>query len=95
MQVVAKATAADAALSSAHLYLAQLVDTPQASISHFRAAFELLRQRLDLVCPPAQQPARPPAAWSLEESDLRRACSRSLIGMTEVYMADLWCVCSS
>jgi tetratricopeptide (TPR) repeat protein len=67
---------------SIYLYLAQLAETPQEALQHFGTAYTLLSSRLDN------------AAGSSEEAELRRSASRALIGMTELYLTDLWYGCS-
>jgi hypothetical protein len=73
---------------SAHLYLAQLAESPQESLDHFCAALEILNARLSSNASDAASQSD----WDREEAELRRSASRALVGMTELYLTDLWFV---
>lgn len=77
--------------SSAHLYLAQLADSPEQAIEQFTAALIVLRKRIDGFQTNGRSNGKAPA-WSEAEAQARRSASRALVGMTELYLTDLWCV---
>lgn len=78
-----------------HLYLAQL-STPEESLTHFTAALAILQAKLALI-ERAKLGADGGAGTEEEkeeESEVRRSASRALVGMTELYLTDLWSVVS-
>ncbi|OAV89993.1 hypothetical protein PTTG_07454 [Puccinia triticina 1-1 BBBD Race 1] len=88
-----------------HLYLAQLSSSPKEALSHFKKALELLKTKLNQILQLktddelAQSNNGKPTTqnthqlntvqWSIDESQIRRSCSRALVGMTEIYLTDL------
>ncbi|KAG0148203.1 hypothetical protein CROQUDRAFT_655092 [Cronartium quercuum f. sp. fusiforme G11] len=83
-----------------HLYLAQLADTAESSLKHFEMALIILRGKLEQIekVKPIikvneeeslEDNSEEKVEWSLEESQIRRSCSRALVGMTEIYLTDL------
>lgn len=80
-----------------HLYLAQLSDTPQESLTHFGNALGILQAKLAAL-ERAKLGVDGGAGTQEEledEGEIRRSASRALVGMTELYLTDLWCVTSS
>lgn len=76
-----------------HLYLAQL-SSPEESLSHFASALTILQAKLAVI-EHAKLGADGGAGTELEaedEGELRRSASRALVGMTELYLTDLWSV---
>ena len=74
-----------------HLYLAQL-STPIESLTHFSAALKILQNKL-LLIESAKLGTDGGAGTpdeAEEEDELRRSASRALVGMTELYLTDLW-----
>lgn len=74
-----------------HLYLAQL-STPEESLTHFAAALTILQARLATI-----ETAKLGGGGGAgteeekeEEAEIRRSASRALVGMTELYLTDLW-----
>lgn len=77
-----------------HLYLAQLSATPQESLEHFVNALSILQAKL-LVMETTKLGLDGSAGDEAEledEGEIRRSASRALVGMTELYLTDLWCV---
>ncbi|KAH9818078.1 hypothetical protein DFH28DRAFT_1094317 [Melampsora americana] len=80
-----------------YLYLAQLADSPESSLKHFETALSILQEKLEVIQKNKQSgdvPTNPDESsevveWSLEEKEVRRSCSRALVGMTELYLTDL------
>ncbi|MBW0495953.1 hypothetical protein O181_035668 [Austropuccinia psidii MF-1] len=103
-----------------YLYLAQLSESPQESLNHFKTAFDLLKSKLDQLRSDCVKDSSAPTEaadwhktnhsglsekdadpqahvgrdvhivhWSAEEAQVRRSCSRALVGMTELYLTDL------
>ena len=66
-------------------------ETPQESLQHFQNALQLLKAKLEAI-----QQARATSAAQVseeeaeEELDTRRSASKALVGMTELYLTDLW-----
>lgn len=74
-----------------HLYLAQL-SSPEESLTHFTNALTILQAKIAVI-----EQAKLGADGSAgneeeleEEEELRRSASRALVGMTELYLTDLW-----
>lgn len=87
-----------AAPPTVHLYLAQLADTPESSLKHFETALSILQEKLEVILKNKQKDLDVPTCpdessevieWSVEEKEVRRSCSRALVGMTELYLTDL------
>ena len=81
------------ATPSAYLYLAQLADDANEALQHFSSALKLLEaqlQGLQGTVSSATSTGKQ-KEWSEEEAECRRAASRALVGMTELYLTDLWC----
>lgn len=87
--------------SSAHLYLAQLSPTPEASLAHYEASMPLLSTQLsELESLKSELPLEmeggevASARSELEkgEEEVKGQMCRALVGMTEIYLTDLWCV---
>lgn len=76
--------------SVALLYLAQLADSPEEALDCNKAAVDLLSRRVNLTTGSAAQGKD--KAWTPEERDTRLQISRALVGMTELYLTDLWYV---
>lgn len=74
--------------STALLYLAQLADSPQEAIANFKAAVDLLSTKVDLTG--GSGALGKDRAWSPQEREIRVQISRALVGMTELYLTDLW-----
>ncbi|KAH9467987.1 hypothetical protein Pst134EA_011609 [Puccinia striiformis f. sp. tritici] len=78
-----------------HLYLAQLSNSPKESLNHFKKALDLLKIKLNTILESKQvntednQSSVNTVHWSIDESQIRRSCSRALVGMTEIYLTDL------
>ncbi|EFP92649.1 uncharacterized protein PGTG_18827 [Puccinia graminis f. sp. tritici CRL 75-36-700-3] len=91
-----------------HLYLAQLSNSPQEALGHFKKALDLLKNKLNqiLLAKTNEELAQSnndtiqktttqhtnqsnTVQWSIDESQIRRSCSRALVGMTEIYLTDL------
>lgn len=70
------------------LYLAQLADSPQEALAAFRCAVEILSSKLDLSVP--SDPNGKQKSWSAQELENRVQITRALVGMTELYLTDLW-----
>ena len=74
-----------------YLYLAQL-STPEESLTHFTSALTILQAKLALI--ERAKLGLDGGAGSgedmEEEGDLRRYASRALVGMTELYLENLW-----
>ena len=100
LTALATCTAAgESPTSSLHLYLAQLADSPMEALERFAAGLKLLQAKLEAmpgaaVNGAAQANGKGPR-WSDDEAETRRSASRALVGMTELYLTDLWCVCGS
>ena len=77
--------------ASAHLYLAQLSD-PHESLQYSNAAIAILKSRLEGLSKAAANGMSngKEKEWSEEETEIRRSASRALVGMTELYLTDLW-----
>lgn len=77
-----------------HLYLAQLSDNPQESLTHFGNALAILQAKLAAL--ERAKLGLDGGAGTQEEledeGEIRRSASRALVGMTELYLTDLWCV---
>jgi hypothetical protein len=77
-----------------HLYLAQLSATPQESLTHFANALVIFQAKLEQI--EKTKLGGDGSAGSQDdledEGELRRSASRALVGMTELYLTDLWCV---
>ncbi len=74
-----------------HLYLAQL-STPEESLTHFTNALTILQARLEQI-EKAKLGADGGAGTDEDkedEAEIRRSASRALVGMTELYLTDLW-----
>lgn len=78
-------------LSSPYLYLAQLSNTPQESLSHFENAVRILEVQLNELVAGKETPEGDEDE-RIVEKELRRQISGALVGMTEVYLTDLWSV---
>jgi hypothetical protein len=63
---------------SIFLYLAQLAESPQEALQCFANAYKILSGQLETNTAEEAEP------------ELRRSASRALIGMTELYLTDLW-----
>lgn len=77
-----------------HLYLAQLAASPEESLSHFGNALTILQAKLAAL-EQAKLGTDGGAGTQDEaedEGEIRRSASRALVGMTELYLTDLWCV---
>ncbi|KNZ45225.1 uncharacterized protein VP01_835g2 [Puccinia sorghi] len=85
-----------------HLYLAQLSNSPKEALSHFKKALDLLKAKLNEILQSKKTHEEHPEPththhhtqpntiqWSIDESQIRRSCSRALVGMTEIYLTDL------
>lgn len=85
-----------------HLYLAQLSNSPKEALSHFKKALDLLKAKLNEILQSKKKHEEHPEPtqthhhtqpntiqWSIDESQIRRSCSRALVGMTEIYLTDL------
>ena len=70
------------------LYVAQLADSPEEALASFRSAVELLSSKLDLSTP--SEPHGKEKVWSTQEKENRVQITRALVGMTELYLTDLW-----
>lgn len=74
-----------------HLYLAQL-STPIESLTHFSNALTILQAKLAVI--ERSKLGGDGSAGGVveleEEGELRRSASRALVGMTELYLTDLW-----
>ena len=73
---------------SIHLNLAQLADTPQEALTYFNEALRLLLALLKNLTP--QVTLDPTRNINEEEFEIRRSTSTTLVGMTELYLTDLW-----
>lgn len=74
-----------------HLYLAQL-STPEESLVHFSNALAIIQDKLAAI-ERVKLGGDGSAGTSNEldeEGDLRRSASKALVGMTELYLTDLW-----
>ena len=76
-------------LSSPYLYLAQLSNTPQESLSHFENAVRILEVQLKELVDGKETPEGDEDERVVEK-ELRRQISAALVGMTEIYLTDLW-----
>lgn len=76
--------------SVALLYLAQLADTPEEAVEYNKAAVDFLSRKVNLTAGSATQGKD--KAWSPEERETRLQISRALVGMTELYLTELWYV---
>lgn len=74
--------------SVALLYLAQLADSPEEAVEHNKAAVDLLSRKVNLTAGSAAQGKD--KAWSSDERETRLQISRALVGMTELYLTELW-----
>lgn len=70
------------------LYLAQLADSPEEAVEHNKAAVDLLSRKVNLTAGSAVQGKD--KAWSPDERETRLQISRALVGMTELYLTELW-----
>ncbi|PRQ76863.1 hypothetical protein AAT19DRAFT_12281 [Rhodotorula toruloides] len=74
-----------------HLYLAQLSETPQESLTHFGNALAILQAKLAAL--ERAKLGLDGGAGTQEEledeGEIRRSASRALVGMTELYLTDL------
>jgi len=75
-----------------HLYLAQLSATPQESLTHFANALTIFQAKLAQI-----EKVKLGGDGSAgtqddleDEEDIKRSASRALVGMTELYLTDLW-----
>jgi hypothetical protein len=72
------------------LYLAQLEDEPKLALQHYQAAVDtsltLLKGKEAQLSNSSPEPA--------SESEIRGNIIRALCAMVEIWMTDLWCVCS-
>lgn len=77
-----------------HLYLAQLSQTPQESLSHFANALVILQAKLEALnqAKLGADGGAGAAEDAEDEGEIRRSASRALVGMTELYLTDLWYV---
>lgn len=74
--------------STSLLYLAQLADSPEEAVACFKAAVDLLSTRIDLSSGSFSNGKD--KEWSPQERETRVQISRALVGMTELYLTDLW-----
>ncbi|GJN91518.1 hypothetical protein Rhopal_004541-T1 [Rhodotorula paludigena] len=74
-----------------HLYLAQLSQTPQESLSHFANALVILQAKLEALnqAKLGADGGAGAAEDAEDEGEIRRSASRALVGMTELYLTDL------
>lgn len=83
-----------------YLYLAQLADTAESALQHFETALVILREKLEemqktkSMSDGSAVEDETMTKWTTEETEVRRSCSRTLVGMTELYLTDLWCASS-
>jgi len=73
---------------SAHLYLAQLSDDPQAALQHYQSAVDILMAQLK-----GKERAIDSATSSEDESELKQNTVRALIGMVEIWMDPSYDLC--
>jgi len=73
---------------SAHLYLAQLSDDPQAALQHYQSAVDILMAQLK-----GKERAIDSANSSEDESELKQNTVRALIGMVEIWMDPSYDLC--
>jgi hypothetical protein len=80
-----------------HLYLAQLAASPEESLSHFGNALTILQAKLAALerVKLGVDGSAGSADEAEDEGEIRRSASRALVGMTELYLTDLWCVISA
>lgn len=76
---------------TAFLYLSQLTE-PEQSLQCFQAALTIFKARLQSMQVDVAAPVHngKEKAWSVPEAEARRSASRALIGMTELYLTELW-----
>lgn len=74
-----------------HLYLAQL-SSPEESLVHFTNALKILQARIAAIehAKLGGDAGEASEEDQEEEEELRRSASRALVGMTELYLTDLW-----
>lgn len=74
-----------------HLYLAQL-SSPEESLTHFSNALSILQAKLAVIeqAKLGIDGGAGSEEEQEEEEELRRSASRALVGMTELYLTDLW-----
>lgn len=77
-----------------HLYLAQLAQSPQESLAYFASALAIFEAKLAAL--EQAKLGGDGGAGTVDEAEdegeIRRSASRALVGMTELYLTDLWCV---
>lgn len=81
---------ADIDLSAPYLYLAQLSSTPQESLAHFESAIRSLETQLAEFVAARQEGVAETEDEKEVERELRAQICGALVGMTEVYLTDLW-----
>lgn len=80
---------------TAFLYLSQLTE-PEQSLTCFNAALTIFKTRLQSIQVDLNVASNgKEKEWSQAELELRRSASRALIGMTELYLTELWSAAAS